>query len=185
MQGGLRLDECSQEVQTAIHDIIKASISAEGFEKVLGCCKINEFLGNLVNGSKIMNKASYNFKLFGNPSPVEPWGFTFFGHHLCLAVLFRGRRMVIGPTFVGAEPNRIDEGPHKGLRLFEREEKLGLELMQSLPSNLQEAATFSHDLDGQALANGRWDRFDGRQLCGARQDNRVVPSGMDLQLEWT
>lgn len=85
--------------------------------------------------------------------------------------------MVIGPTFMGAEPDRIDEGPHAGLRLFRTEEMESLKLMQGLPRELQEKATLSKGMDGKSLAADRWNPFDERHLGGARQDNRVVPYG--------
>jgi hypothetical protein len=175
--GGLRLDECTPEIQTAIHSIFKTTFSAQGYAKVLGCCLTNDFLGYLVNGKKVLNEHSYNFRLFAIPSLSSPWGYTFFGHHLCLAVVFSGKRMVIGPTFMGAEPDRIDEGPHKGLRLFQIEEMESLKLMQGLSKELQEKATLSKGMDGESLPADRWNPFDERHLGGARQDNRVVPYG--------
>ena len=108
---------------------------------------------------------------------TTPWGYTFFGHHLCLNVVFLGKRMVIGPTFMGAEPDRIDEGPHAGLRLFRNEELESLKLMQGLPKELQNKATLSKGMDGKSLPGDRWNPFDERHLAGARQDNRVVPFG--------
>jgi len=176
--GGLRLDECSPKIRTSIHSILKASTSPQGYEKILGCCLTNDFLGHLVNGKKVLNEHSYNFRLFGTPSLTSPWGYTFFGHHLCLNVVFLGKRMVIGPTFMGAEPDRIDEGPHAGLRLFRAEEMESLKLMQGLPKELQDRATLSKGMDGKSLPADRWNPFDERHLGGARQDNRVVPYGL-------
>lgn len=85
--------------------------------------------------------------------------------------------MVIGPTFMGAEPDRIDEGQYKGLRLFMTEELESLKLMQSLSPELQKKATLSVGMDGKSLPPDRWNPFDERHLGGARQDNRVVPLG--------
>ncbi|KAK4962338.1 hypothetical protein LTR28_004525, partial [Elasticomyces elasticus] len=131
--------------------------------------------GHLVKGRSVLNENSYNFRLFGQPDLQRPWGYTFFGHHLCLAVMVQGKRLVIGPTFLGAEPDCIDEGPHAGLRLFEVEELVPLKLMQSLPPDVQAKATLSVKMDGSALPPGRWNPFDERHLGGARQDNRIVP----------
>lgn len=178
--GGIRLDESTPEIQTAIHGILQASSSPAGYLKIRGCCLTNDFLGQLVNGKNVLNEHSYNFRLFGTPSLTTPWGFTFFGHHLCLAVVFLGKRMIIGPTFMGAEPDRIDEGPHKGLRLFHTEEIESLKLMQNLPKELQEKATLSKGMDGKSLPADRWNPFDERHLGGARQDNRIVPYGPRL-----
>jgi hypothetical protein len=178
--GGLRLDECTKEVQDAIHRLLRASFSPAGYEKVLGCCLTNDFLGHLVNGKRVLNEHSYNFRLFGRPDMAEPWGYTFFGHHLCLTVTIQGQRMVIGPSFMGAEPDRIDEGPHAGLRLFRTEELLSLKLMQSLSPELQARATLAKEMDGASLPADRWNPFDERHLGGARQDNRIVPFGESL-----
>lgn len=176
--GGLRMDECSTEVQDAVHDVIKASTSEKGYQNIWGCCLTNGFLGTLVGGRKVLNEHSYNFRLFGTVSTDEakgPWGFTFFGHHLCIAVVFLGNNMVIGPTFLGAEPDQIDEGPHKGLRLFHFQEMAALRLMQSLTPEQQETATLCKEMSGTALPPDRWNPFDERHLGGARQDNRIVP----------
>lgn len=70
--GGLRLDECTKAVQAAIHSVLKASFSPEGCRKVLGCCLTNGFLGHLVNGPKVLNEHSYNFRLFSTPSVTTP-----------------------------------------------------------------------------------------------------------------
>jgi hypothetical protein len=112
-----------------------------------------------------------------------PWGYTFFGHHLCVAIVLHGKRMVIGPTFLGAEPDYIDEGPHAGLRLFRTEELLSLRLMQTLPVELQARATLSQhmervkEVDGEILPDDRRSPHDERHLGGVRQDNRIVPYG--------
>ncbi|KAK7546360.1 hypothetical protein IWX49DRAFT_573500 [Phyllosticta citricarpa] len=176
--GGLRLDEVSSAVRDAVHALLRASLSPEGYDKVQGCCLTNGFLGQLVNGRKVLNEDSYNFRFFGgapSTAPDHPWGFTFFGHHLCLCVVFSGRRMVIGPSFMGAEPDRIDEGPHAGLRLFHTEEMQSLKLMQSLDPAEQARARLSEGMGQESLGPERWNPFDERHLGGARQDNRVLP----------
>ena len=164
-------------MQAAVHKILQASSSSVGYEKILGCCLTNAFLGDLVNGKSVLNMHSYNFRLFGTPSLDLPWGYTFFGHHLCLAVFIQGRRMVIGPSFMGAEPDHIDVGLHAGLRLFRSEELLSLKLMRSLSPNIQAKVTLSKSMDGKSLPEGRWNPFDERHLGGAFQDNRVIPYG--------
>ncbi|KAJ7245907.1 hypothetical protein B0H12DRAFT_1054097, partial [Mycena haematopus] len=173
--GGLRMDECTPEIQDAVHSLIRASTSPEGFAKIIGCTLTNGFLGELINGRGVLNEHSYNFRLFGIPDLTDPWGYTFFGHHLGLNVLVQGRRIVIGPTFMGAEPDRIDEGPHAGLRLFTTEEIEGLNLMRGLAPELQEKAQLSKTIGPEGLPEDRWNPFDERHLGGARQDNRVVP----------
>lgn len=175
--GGIRLDETTTEIQTLVYEVLKASLSSEGYRKALGCTLTNHFLGELVNGQNVLNKHSYNFRLFlppatRRPSLTDPWGWTFFGHHLCLAVCFVGKRMVIGPTFMGAEPDRIDVGPHAGLRLFSQEEIRGLNLMRRLSVENQEKAQISVGMTtAEGLPDDRWNPFDERCVSAAARTN--------------
>jgi hypothetical protein len=125
----------------------------------------------------VLNEHSYNFRLFGTPDLQKAWGYTFFGHHLCLTVVVQGKRMVIGPTFMGAEPDQIDEGPHAGTRLFKEEELLPLQLMNSLTPELRERVLLSKGMAAEDLPDGRWNPFDERHLGGTRRDNQIVPYG--------
>ncbi|KAJ7793787.1 hypothetical protein B0H14DRAFT_3559090, partial [Mycena olivaceomarginata] len=152
--GGLRMDECTPQIQGAVHTIIRASTSPEGFAKIIGCTLTNGFLGKLINGRA---------------------GYTFFGHHLALNVVVQSGRIVIGPTFMGAEPDRIDEGPHAGLRLFTDEEIEALNLMRGLAPQLQGKAQISKTIGPEGLPQDRWNPFDERHLGGARQDNQGCP----------
>lgn len=172
---GIRLDEVDPKLRSSVLAVLEATLSPEGYQKALGAMRINGFLGSLVDSPKVMNEFSYNFCLFGEPSPTQPWGFSFYGHHLCLNVFLVGKQIVISPWFTGAEPNLIDDGPYKGTRILETEERLGLQLMQSLPGEKQAAAQVYKLLRDPKMPHGRWNHDDQRHLCGAYRDNRVVP----------
>jgi hypothetical protein len=172
---GIRLDELSEDVRSKVMGVLKATLSPEGYEKAVGAMRINGFLGELVESPRVMNEFSYNFVLFGEPSATTPWGFSFYGHHLCLNIFFYKTQIVISPWFTGAEPNIIDEGPYKGTRILETEEKLGLQLMQSLTPDQQSRAQTFKEMKDPAMPHGRWNHDDQRHLCGAYRDNRVVP----------
>jgi hypothetical protein len=172
---GLRLDEIRGEVRDAILEVLRACMSAKGCERARNCMRMNHVLGEVVNARKVMNEFSYNFLLYGEPSPTEPWGWNFYGHHLCLNCFVIGRQMVISPTFMGAEPNIIDEGPWKGLTIFTEEEEKGLALMRSLPAAVRDTAQVYKLMKDPAMPEGRWHPADQRHLGGAFHDNRVIP----------
>ncbi|KAF9884375.1 hypothetical protein FE257_001831 [Aspergillus nanangensis] len=84
-------------------------------------------------------------------------------------------KMVISPVFMGAEPNVIDDGPHKGTELFVDQESTALGLMQSMDeATVRKVRIFNH-LNGPEYPEGRFHRADQRHLGGTFQDNRVVP----------
>lgn len=172
---GLRLDEIHFHVRSSILSLVRATLSPAGYQKAISAMRINHFLGELVEAPSVMNEFSYNFVLFGKPSTTRPWGWAFYGHHLCLNVFLYQGQIIISPCFTGAEPNEIDSGPYAGTTILRREEALGLQLMQSLSPDLQRKTQIYKLMHDQAMPPGRWNRDDQRHLCGAYRDNRVIP----------
>lgn len=172
---GVRLEETSPATREAILDVLRATLSDKGFHKARACMLMNGFLGQLVGGQKVMNEFSYNFSLFGEPSVETPWGWQLHGHHLALNVMVIDGHLVVSPTFMGAEPNIIDEGPHKGLTIFNHEEAAGLALMRSLPADQRDRAQIYKLMYDPAMPPGRFHPADQRHLGGAFHDNRIIP----------
>ncbi|KAL5313139.1 hypothetical protein ACEPPN_018872 [Leptodophora sp. 'Broadleaf-Isolate-01'] len=171
---GIRLEETSEDVVEAIHDLMRASLSPEGYAKARGCMKVNQFLGEVVDGRKVLNERSYNFSIFGMPSEDEPWGWQIFGHHFAMNCFVAKTQIVISPVFMGAEPNVIDSGPEKGTELFTDQERLAVKLMQSMDKATVEHVRIFQQLSGPEYPEGRFHQADQRHLGGAFQDNRVV-----------
>lgn len=172
---GLRLDEESAPLRDAVMAVVRASLSEGGFDRARKLMRINHFLGELVGAPRVMNEWSYNFNLFGTPSHSRPWGWSLYGHHLCLNCLMLGRQMAVSPVFMGAEPNCIDAGPLKGVSVFDEQEQAGLDLMRSLPAPLQSRAQLFARKRDPAMPPGRIAVGDELHLGGAFRDNRVVP----------
>jgi Protein of unknown function (DUF3500) len=172
---GLRLDEVAAPVQEAVLAVLRASLSARGYEVTRGVMQLNRFLGDLVGGPQVLGEWAFIFCVFGTPSESEPWGWQLFGHHLCLNCFIIGRQMVLTPCFFGAEPNYADTGPFAGTRLFEDEERSGLKLMRSFSLQQQKRAIVAHSIVGGDLPPGRRHFADNLHLGGAFQDNRIVP----------
>ena len=87
---------------------------------------------------------------------------------------------------MGGEPCNVDEGPHKGLSIFDDEERCGLELMRSFSKKQKAQALVAHSMVGGDLPEGRRVQHDGLHLGGAYCDNRIVPyeglSGVDFTI---
>ncbi|MEQ8698379.1 MAG: DUF3500 domain-containing protein [Bauldia litoralis] len=172
---GLRLEYAQPAVRALAMEVVRASLSETGYDTSVGVMRLNAFLGDLLGAPGVLNEWSYTFCLFGTPSTAEPWGWQLFGHHLALNCLTVGGQMVLTPCFLGAEITYADTGPYAGLSLFQDHERLGLELMNSLPEGFREKAIVSGSMKGDDLPEGRWHFADHLHLGGAFQDNRVVP----------
>lgn len=174
-QHGVRLEEASNEVFDAALELLRVSLSEKGYIQAVGCMRVNQFLGEVVNGRKVLNEKSYNITIFGTPSETSPWGWQIFGHHFDMNCMVVGTQIVITPVFMGAEPNIIDEGPYKGTELFTNREQTALQLINSFNMEAREQLRIYKELQGPEYPEGRYHRADQRHLGGAFQDSRVVP----------
>ena len=181
---GLRLEHTSAANRARVLEVLKASLSERGYETSITVMRLNEFLGQLLDATGVLNQWSYNFCIYGVPSSAEPWGWQLFGHHLALNCLCIGGQMVLTPFFQGAEITYCDQGPFKGLALFHDHERLGLELMNSLPKETQNQALVGHSILGEDLPTGRRHFADYMHLGGAYQDNRIVPYEGAVTSSW-
>jgi hypothetical protein len=172
---GIRLDQADASIRDATMNVVRESLSPQGFEKTRNVMKLNRFLGDLVDGPGVMGEWSFTFSLFAEPSITEPWGWQLFGHHLALNCLMIGEQMVLSPTFLGAEPFYADAGPFKGIRLFREEEEFGLALMRSLSPAQRAQATIFYSIKGGDMPPDRVHFADERHFGGAFRDNRIVP----------
>lgn len=172
---GLRLEIQPDDVRDAALDLVRVSLSAEGYTLARRMMQINGFLGEVVDLRSILNEYSYNFALYGEPDAAAPWGWHLFGHHLALNCLVVDGRMTIGPAFLGAEPDAIDEGPLAGDQSFARRIELATDLMAALTDEQRSTAVVYAEMVDPAMPPGRVHPGDERHLAGAFQDNRVIP----------
>ncbi|GAA3706644.1 DUF3500 domain-containing protein [Streptomyces tremellae] len=168
---GLRLEDLAPEKVRAVLDVVRASLSPEGYERVTGAMELNGVLGELVGLPKVMNERSYWFSLFGSPHPLAPWGWQLFGHHVAVNFVSAGGRHVIAPVFLGAEPALTEERPP----LFAAREEAALRLAGSLTAQQRASAVVYTSVLDPAMPEGRLHPADERHVAGAFRDNRVVP----------
>ena len=170
-RNGVRLEDVSAAQAEALLDVVRASLSPEGWARVDAAMRLNGFLGELVDLPAIMNDRSYWFAIFGAPAVGAPWGWQLYGHHVCLNFVTVAGRHVIAPVFLGGEPALSDMHPP----LFAHREALAIELASSLtPAQRSAAVVYDSVLDPR-MPEGRLHPADERHVAGAFRDNRVVP----------
>lgn len=98
-----------------------------------------------------------------------------FGHHVALNALVAGTQLVVTPVFLGAEPDIIDAGPYRGVKVFKERIQWARGLMAALPDSLRRDAVVYEHMQDPAMPEGRMHPGDERHLAGCFQDNRVIP----------
>jgi hypothetical protein len=141
---GICLCDLNEVQKELAIEILKESLSPVGFDKSNNIMKMEAYLGRIMNKTERFNSDLYWLTIMGNPSETEPWGWQLEGHHLVINYFVLKDQVVMTPTFMGSEPVYIQNGEGEGIRTFEREEKLGLELYNSLNEEQRQSATL-HD----------------------------------------
>lgn len=131
---GIGLEEMTAAQKVLAMAILEAGLSPKGVKKSKDVMSMEAYLAFLTPSNKMLGGEKYWFTFMGTPSATEPWGFQYDGHHLIINYFVLGDQVVMTPTFMGSEPNFIPEGPNKGLRTYEAEEKKGLAFFQALNS---------------------------------------------------
>ena len=130
---GLPLREmtpCQKHLASAL---LSAGLSQTGYIKAVTIMSLEDVLKTLENASdEYRNPEKYFFSIFGVPSATDPWGYRVEGHHLSQNYTIVNGKVTDAPSFFGANPAEVRQGPRKGLRTLAAEDDLGFELIQSL-----------------------------------------------------
>jgi hypothetical protein len=130
---GLALREMNSEQRHLAEALLSAGLSAQGVIKAHTIMSLDQVLKDLeLDKGPERDPDKYYVSIFGEPGPEGTWGFRFEGHHLSLNYTVVNGNLVSSPSFFGANPAEVRNGPRAGLRALMREEDLGLELVQSL-----------------------------------------------------
>jgi hypothetical protein len=121
--------------------MMRAGLSAKGFQKSRDVMKLNGYVAELVKTPEEYGEFLYHLTVMGTPSDKQPWGWQLDGHHLILNYFVLGDQVVMTPAFLGSEPVIATTGQYAGTKVLQDEQDLGLAFMQSLTPDQQKQAT--------------------------------------------
>jgi hypothetical protein len=162
MRHGVCLEDLTPEQRELALAMLRASLSASGFETARNVMKLNDFIGTLTGRFEEYGEWLYWMSVFGIPSRNEPWGWQLDGHHLVLNCFVLDDQVVLSPVFLGSEPVEAKTGKYAGIRVFEAEEAQALAFMRALTPAQREQATIGFQIPIGAFA-------------AAGHDNLVLP----------
>lgn len=149
---GLDFETMSADQREGAFGLIRASLSAEGFELSRDIMRLNHTLGELNNNNFVeYGEWKYSLSIMGEPSTTEPWGWQLDGHHLNLNYFVLGDQVVFTPAFWGSEPAVATSGKFKGTAIMQTEQVLGLELIRSLNDSQRQQAVIATTKPGNNI----------------------------------
>ena len=140
---GLTLEFMTAEQRMLVHDFLQTSLSHVGYLRTVHVMQTEEILSLWEDVGLPRGNEKYWLVFFGTPSMEEPWAWRFEGHHVSLNVSVAPGSVRVTPTFFGADPAEMPQGPMAGFRPHAEVEDLGRALVLSLSGSQQEVAILS------------------------------------------
>jgi hypothetical protein len=145
---GISFAEMNDPQRDAAFGLMRASLSAKGFELTRNIMRLNETLADLADDHLFLGEWLYYFTIMGKPSATEPWGWQLDGHHAIINYFVLGDQVVMTPLFVGSEPVRAPSGKYKGLEILQQEQNDGLAMLTALPEAQRKQAVLTFSKTG-------------------------------------
>ena len=138
---GVNFKEMSEAQRERAFGLMRAGLSAKGFQKSRDVMKLNGYLGELLNNFEEYGEWLYHLTVMGTPSDTAPWGWQLDGHHLVVNYFVLGDQVVMTPAFMGSEPVTATSGQYAGTSVLQDEQNKGLAFMRALTPEQQATAT--------------------------------------------
>jgi hypothetical protein len=156
---GLTVNEMNQAQRVAAHDLLKTGLSMRGYLTAVSIMELENVLAALEAARRqspaapaagapaepfVRDPERYFFSVFGTPSTTDNWGWRVEGHHVSLQfTVVKGTLVASSPTFFGANPAEVREGPRQGLRVLGPQEDAARALLASLDASQREKAVIT------------------------------------------
>jgi hypothetical protein len=179
--GGLLIKDMSDEQRQALHALLRASMSSQGYNKAAGIIWLDDVLReidqraldedpdaakNPFRKAMVATRDSGNYALaiYGDPGD-DNWGWKLAGHHLAMNFTVSDDRISFTPTFFGSNPMVIQSGPYAGRMVMPHEGQRGIDLMLSLSADQKKTALIHSEVASDVFEGpGRrasLDKFEG------------------------
>lgn len=158
---GLHISAMSDAQRRALHELMRASLSSQGYAKIAGVLRLDDLLYDFEIEELEADEArredpfarafvntrssgNYVVAVYGTPGSGD-WGWKVAGHHLGANFTVSGNRVAFTPTFLGSNPMIVERGPYAGWTALPHEASRGIDLMQSLDAKQRDAATVADE----------------------------------------
>src|SRR5580704_10377421 len=116
---GLALREMTPAQKHLATALLSAGLSQQGYLKAETIMSLEDVLKAIEHGTgPERDPEKYYISIFGQPTAGGTWGYRVEGHHLSQNYTVVGGHVAGAPSFFGANPAEVKEGPRKGLRVL-------------------------------------------------------------------
>ncbi|MDX1403017.1 MAG: DUF3500 domain-containing protein [Woeseiaceae bacterium] len=156
---GTLIGDMNDEQRLALHDLLRASMSSQGYAKASGIMRLDDLLYDIETRRlaadperrddpfrkafvETRSSGNYAFAIFGDPNGGD-WGWKLAGHHYAANFTVSDGRVAFTPMFVGSNPTVVESGPYAGWMAMPHEARRGFDFMLALTDAQQKTATIA------------------------------------------
>lgn len=158
-RNGLRLGDLSAAQRDAVQALLRATLSADGLQKVNDIVSSDEEQERRAAPSRPptatvrFGRAEYYVAILGTPSASSPWMLQFGGHHLAINLSFAGANRTLAPSHLGAQP-ALFTLESRTVRPLGDEVDKAVALVNALDAKQRQQATLGYAVADTVLAAG-------------------------------
>jgi hypothetical protein len=184
-RAGLKMGDLSGPQRKAAMELLAATLSKRGYEKVLAIVEGDEQL-KIASGARgtMFGHDLYYISILGKPSAKDPWMLQFGGHHLALNITIVGREDILTPSLTAAQPAKYTVDG-KTVRPLGAENDKAFALVNALDEGQRKQAILNYKVADLVLGPGQ----DGKTIqpegmkCSAMNASQQAML-LDLAGEW-
>ncbi len=175
-RAGLALADMRSEQRSAAMTVVRAALSERGADEVASIIALETVLGELERragwSEDRRDPERYWWAVFGDPEVDAPWSWRIGGHHVAIHVTVADGSIVGStPSFLGANPAVVPDGPNAGSRALTGEEAVARAFVLGL-SPEQRAIAIVDPVAPPDILSGNGARADvSAILAGIRHDD--------------
>ncbi len=133
-RNGLQIKAMTEPQRKLAHELLKTGLSARGYTTYTQIMQLENILRDVEKGGgPTRDPEGYRFAVFGTPAAKGTWGWRVEFHHISLHFdVVNGTAISSTPSFAGANPAEVKDGPQKGQRTLGMLEDSGRALVSAL-----------------------------------------------------
>lgn len=164
-RAGLMWGNLSETQQNAWLAVMQATLSTEGYNRVLAEWKADDALLAQEGTGGGFGTKNYFIAIIGTPSETDPWQWQWGGHHVTVNATIAGSHVSLTPSFIGCQPCTYTDANGKTIRPLGDIEDEAFALINALDATQQKAAVLGDKSIDLVLGPG--------------QDNKTIqPEGL-------
>ena len=144
-RNGLQVKAMTEPQRKLAHELLKTGLSDRGYTTYTQIMQLENILkAQEKGGGPTRDPEGYRFSVFGTPSAKGTWGWRVEFHHISLHFdVVNGTAISSTPSFAGANPAEVKDGPQKGQRTLGLLEDTARALVTGLDATERKSAIFT------------------------------------------